>query len=503
MKVLLDTNIVIHREAGRVTNQEIGTLFRWLDQLHHTKCIHPLTLDEIKTHSDPNVVKTMTIKLDNYHVLKTETPLFPTIDQIIKTRDKTSNDVNDSKLLNELVSEKVDAIITEDKAIHQKALQCGVSDRVFSISSFLEKVISENPELADYKVLSVRKEYIGNINVHDEFFDTFRADYLGFNKWFSGKADEPAYVSRSESRVLAFLYLKPEGPIENYSDIHPVFTPKKRLKIGTFKVSLNGYKLGERFLKIVFDNALRLRVDEIYVTIFPKTFEQRLLIDFLTEWGFRRHGTKTSPAGVEDVYVRDFRPVANVEAPKETFPYVSAAANVFLNPIYPEYHTELFPDSILRTESPDDFVEDQPHRNAISKVYVSRSWERNLKPGDVVVFYRTGGYRQGCITTVGVIEGIHTGIKDASAFIRLCRKRSVFTDAQLIEFWDYNKNNRPFIVNFLNVFSLKKRPNLKRLIELGIVKDINSVPRGFERVTKEQFELVMKESESDASFVVH
>jgi len=29
---------------------------------------------------------------------------------------------------------------------------------------------------------------------------------------------------------------------------------------------MNGFKLGERFLKIVFDNALQQKVDEIYVT---------------------------------------------------------------------------------------------------------------------------------------------------------------------------------------------------------------------------------------------
>jgi predicted transcriptional regulator len=42
---------------------------------------------------------------------------------------------------------------------------------------------------------------------------------------------------------VAFLYLKVEDTGENYSDIEPVFKPKHRLKIGTFKVELNSYKL--------------------------------------------------------------------------------------------------------------------------------------------------------------------------------------------------------------------------------------------------------------------
>ena len=42
----------------------------------------------------------------------------------------------------------------------------------------------------------------------------------------------------------------------------------RRLKVGTFKVESTGFRLGERFIKIIFDNALHRNVDEIYVTLF-------------------------------------------------------------------------------------------------------------------------------------------------------------------------------------------------------------------------------------------
>jgi predicted nucleic acid-binding protein len=48
MRILLDTNIVIHREASTVVNSSIGILFRWLDKLKFDKCVHPVTLAEIK-----------------------------------------------------------------------------------------------------------------------------------------------------------------------------------------------------------------------------------------------------------------------------------------------------------------------------------------------------------------------------------------------------------------------------------------------------------------------
>ena len=45
MRILLDTNIIIHREASRIYNQDIGLLFNWIDKLHYEKCVHPLTID--------------------------------------------------------------------------------------------------------------------------------------------------------------------------------------------------------------------------------------------------------------------------------------------------------------------------------------------------------------------------------------------------------------------------------------------------------------------------
>ena len=156
-------------------------------------------------------------------------------------------------------------------------------------------------------------------------------------------------------------------------------------------MELNGFKLGERLLKVVFDNALVQRVDEIYVTIFPRSILQQRLIQLLEDFGFRLHGEKRNPYGTESVYVRDMTPRFDRSNPSSRFPFVSRSARVFLVPIYPSYHTELLPNSILKTESPVNFVEQQPHRNAIRKVYVSRSIFRDLHPGDVIVFYRTGG----------------------------------------------------------------------------------------------------------------
>ena len=499
MRILIDTNIIIHREANRVYNEDIGILFNWLDKLKFDKCVHPLSIEEISGHQDAIVVKTMKIKIANYNLLKTVSADDQLITKI-RQSDKSRNDFIDTSILNEVYNNRVDYLITEDRGIHRKANFLGCSEKVFKIDAFLEKCIAENPELKNYQVLAVKKEYFGNINLNDVFFDSFKQDYTEFGNWFNKKADNISYICVTDGDVKAFLYLKQEDNNEIYNDIQPSFPQKKRLKIGTFKVTSTGYKLGERFLKVIFDNALQYNVEEIYVTIFNKRDEQLRLIYLLEDWGFKHWGTKTTDNGIEQVFVRDCKPLPNIQQPKLTFPSVSKNTTKWIVPIYPEYHTELFPDSILNNESPQNFTENEPYRNAIKKVYISRSINRNLNSGDLVLFYRTGGHYAGVVSTIGVVDNIETNIRDENHFIELCRKRSVFDNTELKKYWNWNKNNRPFVVNFLYIDSFPMpKVNLKKLRGLNIIQN---APRGFEPLSDAKFKLILKEARADESYII-
>ncbi|WP_159137842.1 PIN domain-containing protein [Acinetobacter pittii] len=508
MRILLDTNIIIYREANTIIHSEIGVLFGWLDKLGYIKCIHPLTLDEIRKNPNQKTVDTFEKKLANYHLIKTIANDTAEIEELRNQFDHNENDHNDSTLLNELASGRVDYFITEDRKLHKKAAYINLDDKVFTIDGFLEKVVSENPNFADYKVLSVKKEYFGNIPLHDNFFDTFREDYPGFDKWFIKKSDEFAYYCKNEDdEVAAFLFLKVEDSNEAYHDIFPAFPSKKRLKIGTFKVVSNGFKLGERFIKIIFDNAFLFNVEEVYVTIFNHGDNKLRLIKLLKDWGFVEHGVKRSAAGEEIVLVRPFGKAfaESVNEPRLRYPFMLNNVNKWLVPIYPAYHTELFPDSILNNESPKDYIELRPNRNALSKVYISRSYNKSMQKGDLVVFYRTacGGsaWYTSVATTIGVVESVITDIKDEKHFIELCRKRSVFTDKEISEFWNFNKT-RPFIVNFLYLYSFPKRMNLQSLVENGIIANAQSAPRGFETLSADKFEKLLGGSHVDRSIVI-
>jgi hypothetical protein len=173
----------------------------------------------------------------------------------------------------------------------------------------------------------------------------------------------------------------------------------------------------------------------------------------------------------------------------------------FIVPIYPDYHTELLPDSILNTESPEEFIEDFPHRNGINKVYVSRALQPHPKVGDILLFYRTGGYYKSVVSTIGVVQEIRYDFKDGDDFVMFCRKSSVFPENQLREMWSYSPA-KPFVISFLYIYSFPHRINMKELIDLQVLSGINDAPRGFKKITKDQFNHILKATKSDESFIV-
>jgi hypothetical protein len=123
--------------------------------------------------------------------------------------------------------------------------------------------------------------------------------------------------------------------------------------------------------------------------------------------------------------------------------------------------------------------------------------------GDIVVFYRTkdanAGYYRSVATTIGVVQKVITDILNIQDFIRLCRKRSVFSDEKLAEYWNRNPKDRLFIVNFLYVYPFRNKLILRDLLNLGIIA---AAPRGFEQITDEAFQKLLEASNANQRFII-
>ena len=499
MKALLDTNIIIHRENIKATNYSIGLLYNWLDRLHYEKMIHPLSLNELRKYHNDQMQDLYDAKLSAYSEIHSIAPQTDDFKRLLSDTPKTENDLIDNQLLCEVYCGRVDILITEDRRMRIKAEKIGVAEKVFTINSFITQATNDNPSLVEYKTLSVKKVYFGDVDVNNPFFDTFRDAYTGFNKWFAKKSNEEAYLCRDDKNdILGFLYLKTEYEDENYSDIIPAFVPKKRLKIGTFKVEASGFRLGERFVKIIFDNAIERKVDEIYVTLFTDRQELLALKNLLERWGFYVHGEKRGRDTSEIVLVKEMNCYQKKQSVQYNFPNLQYEHNKFFLPIIPKYHTRLLPDSILRNEI--DLVGEEPQRYALQKVYISFSYARNMSPGDYLLIYRNGptpgrkGY-ESVITTLGVIQDVKYGFSSKEDFFKCCENRSVFSTEELEQFWR-EKKDQLLVVRFIVVGTLANKVILNFLWEHNIV-DYPKGPRPFDSLTDSQFDLIIKQSASE------
>lgn len=339
------------------------------------------------------------------------------------------------------------------------------------------------------------------VDIGDPFFDSLKADYSEFETWFSKKATNMAYLSvNDQGKIDGFLYLKrEEGEL---LDIIPSLGAKVRLKVGTFKVDAHGTKLGDRFIKKLFDHAMAQKVEEVYVTIFEK---HTGLIKLLEKYGFAQTGTKTTHNGTELVLVRSM--VWQGTGLIENYPLVRLQhGNKYLLALYPEFHTKLLPDSKLINEGP-DVISDVSHTNSIQKIYLAgRSGAENLKNGDSLVIYRTSdgkgpAYFRSVATSVCVVEKVEiiNAYRTEADFLAYCMPFSVFTETELKQL--YKSKKYPVIITFTYNISFPKRITRKALIEeVGL--DANARWTCM-KLTDAQFLSIIKKGSVDAHFVIH
>lgn len=134
-------------------------------------------------------------------------------------------------------------------------------------------------------------------------------------------------------------------------------------------------RLGERFIKIIIDYALKSDVDEIYVTMFEnKREEVNDLMGLMKEWGFYKWGYKSQEDPLEEkevVLVKDMKKYIPEEDAKFNYPFINRNAKVSFLPIESKWHSKLFPDLHLNNEDM-SLYPDMACGYAIEKIYVTK-----------------------------------------------------------------------------------------------------------------------------------
>lgn len=341
------------------------------------------------------------------------------------------------------------------------------------------------------------------INLADPFFDSLKTDYAEFTTWFGRKAvaNDTAYVFQDDTGAIdGFLYLKIEDGI--VEDTAPPLPQARRVKVGTLKINAHGTKLGERFVKKIFDHAISEGVAEVYVTVFS---EHASLIALLMRYGFLVAATKTTANGIEQVLVKRMCELGGNAL--QSYPLVKVREqNIYLLSLMPQWHSRLLPDSILHNEN-SNIVQDISHTNSIHKVYLAAmQGVQELRPGDVLLIYRTtdnqgpARYRS-VATSVCVVEEYRhiSSFASQEEFVNYCRPYSVFDESELVNFWA--RKRYPYVFRFTYNIALPRRVTRGTMIdECGLDE---SAYFGILRLTPEQFHNIVSRGQINESLIVY
>ena len=433
MRILIDTNIFIGRENDHVLSYELQALLKILNSKKIEILIHPKSFEEIKRDSNISRKNITLSKLNTYPILEHFPDQNKDYDFLTAVGVPSKiNDEIDNAILYSVYKDAVDFLITEDKGIHKKSIRLDISDRVLCVEEGIDVFEKELLKEEVVRPPALKEDAVHNLNLSDPIFDSLKKEYgeLEFTNWFrkSSREGRKCWVHcRTDGSIGALLIRKIEN--EAIKSIPPL-PAKKRLKIATLKVSHVGNKIGELFVKLAIDYAIKNNIDEIYLTHFTNT-DNDYLVDLITEYGFYKAAIKDDG---EEIFVKELlvdkdkiasmRPleISNMFYPSL---YDGDEVNKFLVPIVPKYHRRLFTDykgrqtSLL--EHAGEFIVEG---NTIKKAYLSNSRIGNLSPGDILLFYRTVDSE---ITSLGVVEKVLFGLQDENEIFRNVRKRTVYS----------------------------------------------------------------------------
>ena len=433
MNILLDTNILIPLEdTSRILDDDLSKIKLLCSKYGYNLYIHPLQIEDIKR--DKNTVRREIVlsRLKQYQEIENPPKLTEEFLSELQWGQKDDNDRIDNNLLFSLYRNAVSILVSNDEGIHKKAKKSNLQEKIFRTKQFLAFLEKQEKKPKEISV-GVENLFLYELDVNNTFFDSLRETYDGFNEWFKEKCGErrKCWCIKENSKILAICIYKDEKNETIADNGEPLIG--KILKLCTFKVApeFRGRKSGERLLYIAFKYAVENNFDWIY--LHTRGEEQESLIGLCEEYGFFNYGKYKN----DDVLLKSMKHEQNVnlsplEYSLKYYPFYMDDVSVgkFIVPIQPKFHNDLFPDisDIAHGLFKSDYSMYSTQSNTIKKAYICQAKTKQIKVGDILLFYRTDDRQS--IQCIGIVEQVFFS-QNFNEVFSLVSKRTVYSSKEL------------------------------------------------------------------------
>lgn len=486
MRFILDTNIIIPLEdSSKILEAPLSHFIKSAALSGHTLMYHPATVRDIQRDLNQIRKEISLSRLNKYIQLEGHSNNKDDIDHLFGYSN-TDNDACDNEILYALYCNCADFLISEDIGIHRKAKRFGISDRVLYIQQ-ARNLFGIDAKSDNITFPGISNKFLSEIDPNNNFFDSLRSSYSGFNHWFekSQRSGRKAWIISDESNIGAIIiYKEEESPIVT-DDSKGL--KGKSLKLCTFKVGelCQGRKFGELLLKKSFNYAFEGNYDWIYLTI--REDSQLHLIELLGNFGFETFGKCLQLNGEYDlVLAKPMKPVTaelydTLDFTKKYYPWFTIKQNTqaYVVPIQPRYHLQLFPEIQVQ---PSLFENSITAGNAINQAYLSNSKIKSINSGDVLLFYRSGDTKG--ITSIGIIEKCER-TRDSKIVIQLTRKRTIYSENDIDKICEKDT----LVILFKVICHFEAAISSKSLADIGIIGAIQTI----RRISRIHLEHILKE----------
>jgi ribosomal protein S18 acetylase RimI-like enzyme len=501
-KILIDANIVIGLEDNHEVDVALTELVRRCSAHGVRLFVDGAVDDDIRRDSDLARRAVTLSKLARFERLRGIT--YPSDSDLARAYGTISspNDRSDTRLLFSLERKAADFLITRDARLQKRARRSGLGGSVLSVEdAILWLRQTFEPTAVELPYVVEREAYA--IDKTDPLFDSLRAEYMGFDEWFDercAKLHRKCWVVVVGDVMAGIVIRKDETRTEA-----AITSPgRKILKLCTFKMrsEFRGEKFGEQLLKQSLWFAQTNGYDVVYLTAFADKDD---LIHLLQSYGFVKTRRQENGELVFEKVMRKgpllvYEQTDILAFDRACYPrfYDGERVAKYCVPIQGAYHEKLFPEISFRKPLPlfagAEFARErtataQQERtpgNTIRKVYLCRAQAKNLKPGDLLLFYLSKDERleaSQSMTSIGIVERLRE-TTTADELIRMTAKRSVFSAAELSE--RVGQSERPMkVIDFLLAGHISPTIGLDLLLGHRVFK--GGPPQSIARIDEERY----------------